>query len=165
MSINALNWVAQHSASKVNDRLVLFGIADAADRNGHNAWPTIETLAEFANVDRRTVQRAIAALRDLGELSVEKNMGGGSDWRGNRRPNRYSLPQMFRGDTAVTPSDLGVTNPTVRGDKLPVLGVTLLSQEQRQNTHIERRAFSPVDIAPDPDISSRVAEIREAARL
>ena len=178
MSVNALNWVAQHSESKANERLVLFGVADAADKHGRNAWPTLDTLAEFANVDKRTVQRAIQSLEALGELEVERNMGGGSDWQGNRRPNRYALPLMSRGDsadtpngdtgvvpgsgdTADTPSRSGVTKSAFRGDKLPNSGVTLLSQEQLQNVHIERRAMSPVDIDPDPDLSERVAELRE----
>ena len=134
MSINALNWVAQNSESKLNDRLVLFGIADHADKFGRNSWPTIETLAEFANVDKRTVQRAIQSLEAAAELEVERNKGGGADWQGNRRPNRYTLLKMVRGDTrdapngdssvaigrgdnAVTPSGPGVTNSAFRGDR------------------------------------------------
>lgn len=88
-----VDWVWDRSKARGADRLVLLAIAEHADRGtGENAWPAVETLAEMVGgVDVRNVKRAIRRLEDLGELRVELNKGGGPDWRGDRRPNRYTI--------------------------------------------------------------------------
>jgi hypothetical protein len=46
-----------HSTMKGTDKLVLLGIANHDGDGG--SWPSIQTLAYYANVDVRNVQRSI----------------------------------------------------------------------------------------------------------
>ena len=71
-------------------------IANHADRNGRNAWPSMETIALEARLSEREARYAIAELKELGELEVI--YGGG---RG--RPNTYQLPHMVGGKVEKAP--------------------------------------------------------------
>lgn len=77
MSVKVMSWVFEHSQSTLGDRLVLLAIADHANNEGTDAWPSIPTIAEKAKVDRATVHRAIKRLVDLGELEVRSGPGRG----------------------------------------------------------------------------------------
>jgi hypothetical protein len=54
-----------------NERLVLVAIAAHTNRDG-DAWPSVATIAEYAGVSVRTVQRALAKLVQLGRLVVRQ---------------------------------------------------------------------------------------------
>lgn len=75
MSIRVMSWVWEHSRAAGIDRLVLLAIADAANDDGAQAWPSGETLARKTGVNLRTVQRSMRRLVDLGEVSVKTNAG------------------------------------------------------------------------------------------
>lgn len=68
MSLRAIVAVFDHSQARLGDRLVLLALADYAHDDGRNAYPAIDTLAEKALVDRRTVQRSLVQLQELGEI-------------------------------------------------------------------------------------------------
>lgn len=120
MSVKAMQWVWEHSRSGGNLRLVLLAIADSADHDGDNAWPSVATIAAKCSLSERTVQRAIQVLEEMGELVVARQAGGSSATRADRRPNRYRLPLVpARDSDGVTerhPEDDGVTTETPRGD-------------------------------------------------
>lgn len=117
MSVEATSAVWR-SGVKGEDKLVLLAIADHADPEGRNAWPTLDTLAVYASVSVRSVQRIVRRLSDAGLVIVERNAGGTIVARGDRRPNLYEIDlAALDGVTpAVTP--YGVT----RGDKTGVRG-------------------------------------------
>lgn len=77
MSIRVMSWVWEHSRAAGIDRLVLLAIADAANDDGQQAWPSGETLARKTGVNLRTVQRSVRRLVELGEVSVKTNAGKG----------------------------------------------------------------------------------------
>lgn len=81
--------VLNHSKAKGTAKLVLLGIANHAGDGG--AWPTVATLARYANATERSVQRAIGELVRLGELSVERQAGGLAFLKDWERPNRYDV--------------------------------------------------------------------------
>lgn len=54
-----------------NERLVLVAIAAHTNRDGE-AWPSVATIAEYAGVSTRTVQRCLAKLVRLGRLVVRQ---------------------------------------------------------------------------------------------
>lgn len=81
--------VLHHSKAKGTAKLVLLGIANHAGDGG--AWPTVETLAKYANVTERNVQKAIGQLVDLGELVVHVQAGGTAALKDHQRPNRYDV--------------------------------------------------------------------------
>lgn len=64
-------------------QLVAGILADYADRNGENCRPRVATIAAEARLNKRTVQRALAALEQ--RALIER------DARGGRRATRYRL--------------------------------------------------------------------------
>ncbi|AVT39385.1 helix-turn-helix domain-containing protein [Plantactinospora sp. BB1] len=54
-----------------NERLVLVAIAAHTNRDG-DAWPSVATIADYAGVSTRTVQRCLAKLVQLGRLAVRQ---------------------------------------------------------------------------------------------
>ncbi|WP_322754382.1 helix-turn-helix domain-containing protein [Frankia sp. Cas3] len=72
-----MTWVWGASATAGNERLVLLAIADTADDDGGNAWPSVATLARKTRLDARTVQRVIRRLAAGGHLLIETAAGRG----------------------------------------------------------------------------------------
>ena len=75
MSTRALTYVFYNVHIRPGTKLVLLAIADTADDDGDNAWPSIATLARKASVHPRSVQRAINELVKLGLLTVVRGAG------------------------------------------------------------------------------------------
>lgn len=96
MSVKVTSWVWEHSRSRGAQRLVLLCIADHANDDGLEAFPSLARLARKTGMTERGVQKAIQALVALGELQV--TMGGG---RG--RSNRYRVLMQTPND--VPPLD------------------------------------------------------------
>jgi len=126
MSVKVMSWVWDHSQAGGTDRLVLLAIADSADHDGTNAWPSVATIARKCQVSERTVQRSIRSLVDLGELRVQAQAGGTGKMRDDRRPNLYEVPMDGVTDRRPEEDD-GVTPGAERGDIQRVDGATPLS--------------------------------------
>lgn len=135
MSVESIAIVLHHSKAKGTDKLVLLGIANHEGDGG--AWPAVATLARYAGVDERTVQRSLKRLESAGELSIAIQAGGPSGIPAWRRPNRYEVALACPATCDRTrnhrnkplpqaPADLwkeGVT-PTSPGDAHVTGGVT-----------------------------------------
>tara|TARA_R100000700_G_C3160127_1_gene136419 strand:- start:202 stop:903 length:702 start_codon:yes stop_codon:yes gene_type:complete len=67
MSVEIMSRVWANSEAKGTARLVLLAIADHANPSGI-AWPSLRRIAQYANVDRSNVSRAIKSLIQIGEL-------------------------------------------------------------------------------------------------
>jgi predicted DNA-binding transcriptional regulator YafY len=77
VSVEDIGIVLNHSRAEGRTKLVLIGIANHL--GDHGAWPSIATLARYANASERSVKRDIKWLEEAGELFVERNaspMGG-----------------------------------------------------------------------------------------
>lgn len=118
--------------AKGTDRLVLLAIADSADDDGSNAWPSVARLAHKAQVSERTVQRAIRSLEAMGLVFIEENVGGPGNARSDRRPNRYTV--LLPGCQSVTPKE-------PRGDTQRANGVT--PSAPRGDTAVVRTVLDP----------------------
>jgi Helix-turn-helix domain len=136
VSVQASTWVWEHSESAGNARLVLLAIADAADADGGNAWPTQARVAAMARVSTRTVRRLVSELIMLGELEMEEHAGGTAKTRDDRRPHLYRLPKMSTGGHQCPPvkdSDKrltgghGATNGRTRRDERADTAVPITS--------------------------------------
>lgn len=129
MSVEAMAVVLHHSAATGTTKLVLLGIANHEGDGG--AWPTIATLARYANADERTVQRAITKLVELGELKRGVQAGGDHRIASHKRPNLYKIAVVCPSDcdhttrhrpvdksapARVTPTSPGDTGATPPGD-------------------------------------------------
>jgi hypothetical protein len=141
MSVEKISLVLNHSRAQGTEKLVLIGIANHDGDGG--AWPSIETLARYANVSERSVQRALAKLVDLGEIEVMLQAGGNQQTRADQRPNLYRILVSPNGVTSASPREgNGVTSVTQRGDIHDANGVTPTSPEPSLEPSIE----PPIDI-------------------
>ena len=152
MSIESVAICLHHSRAAKTDKLVLIGIANHDGDGG--AWPSVATLARYANCSERHVQRAISNLAELGEIRVMQQAGGNDQTRRDRRPNLYkvlvrcpsncdgSSQHKLRGDADVTRSH-GVTESDERGDISSTNGVTRVSPEPSLEPSKETFAAEP----------------------
>lgn len=106
MSVQAVVWVLEHSTSRLGDRLVLLAIANHAQADGTNAWPSVARIAKEARVTPRSVQRSMRILEASGELVIEPGAG----FRGT------NLCRISMSDDRGTDAVSGVTSTTERGD-------------------------------------------------
>lgn len=119
MSVEMISLVLNHSRSEGRAKVVLIGIANHCGDNG--AWPSIATLAKYANSSERSVKRDIKYLQELGELVVEPQGGEG---KSQYKTNKYWI------------SISGVTDGAIRGDRVGKSGVTILAHETLKETYI-----------------------------
>jgi hypothetical protein len=86
VSFRAVEMVLEHSQAKGNQRLVLVVVAECADHNGENAYPSTKAIMHrTGGLDRATVYRLRDQLREMGELDWEVGAGPNGE-------NRYRLP-------------------------------------------------------------------------
>lgn len=150
MSVEKVALVLNYSKSRGTDKVVLIGIANHEGDGG--AWPSVATLARYANVDERSVQRSISNLVALGELDVERQAGGSEGVRSDRRPNRYRVlvRRPADGVTPVSSRDAdGVTSVTPRGDARVADGVTPTSPEPSVEPSVEPEVLIPLPAVAD----------------
>jgi hypothetical protein len=115
MSIEAVSLVLNNSRATGRAKLVLLGIANHLGDQG--AWPSISTLARYANASERSVKRDIQELIELGELRVELQ---NAPTNHQYKTNLYWITIR----SGVTDSASGVTDWVSRGDSLGKSGVT-----------------------------------------
>lgn len=113
MAVTVMAWVWERSRSKPTARLVLLAIADHANGDGVDAFPSMAQLMSKTGLSERAVQKAIGELVDLGELHV--SAGGG---RG--KTNRYRVLMVERENPAPeTPYEDGNPAPETPYDINP----------------------------------------------
>ena len=81
--------VLHHSRASGTAKVVLLGIANHDGDGG--AWPSVDTLAKYANVSRRNVQNALRRLEELHEIRVIRNGGSNHSVADTHRPNLYHV--------------------------------------------------------------------------
>jgi hypothetical protein len=136
MSIEAMNLVLNHSKATGRAKLVLLGIANHFGDNG--AWPSIETLARYANASERSVKRDIQELIDLGELTVDVNA---APMKSQYKTNLYWINV-----------EAGVTTQVSRGDSSGKSGVTPVGTQTIIKNHKESDT-RPTRISEDFSVS------------
>lgn len=154
-----MSWVWEQSRAEGTDRLILLAIADSANDDGGNAFPSIETLSDKAKVSERTVQRSVRSLVLLGELQVIPNAGrnGTNVYRVRMDPRQSDTPVNLTPPSESHPrqSD-GVTPGASGGDNRVTPGVTPVSPEPsfNQQRTVQKNSSS---VAARPDVE-RVCE-------
>ncbi|MFC9280932.1 hypothetical protein [Streptomyces collinus] len=74
----------------INEWGTLCCLAEAADEDGCNAFPAVKTIASYAKISTRTVQRALAAMEDR-KLIAEGDQRAAHYIPEHRRPTVYDL--------------------------------------------------------------------------
>ncbi|MFD3580952.1 helix-turn-helix domain-containing protein [Streptomyces sp. NPDC058683] len=87
MSVDAREWVWEHSSSRGTARLVMLSIADRVADDTCVAWASISSLVERTNASRTAVRDALTALDKSGELKVLDHL------EGPQRTTVYRLPR------------------------------------------------------------------------
>lgn len=153
MSIERMVEVLHKSKATPRAKLVLLGIANHEGENG--AYPSISTLAKYANCSERSVKRDIQELIDLGELRVEKNA---APVKSQYKPNLYFT--TLSGVTDRHPwSGSGVTAQVNRGDSVGTLNIieTKDIKTTELKTCITKKISSHIDPEFKPSSESWVA--------
>ena len=84
------------------EKMVLLVIADHANDEGTQSYPSQATIAEKASISIRTVQRAVNTLVSEGYIRMFKHSGGSANCRDDRRPHLYQINiNKLRGDTVT----------------------------------------------------------------
>ena len=89
MSVESMAIALHHSRATGSARLLLLGIANHDGDGG--TWPSIATLAKYAAVTPRNVQKAIQHLERLGEVRRHVGAGGTHLTADHMRPNLYQF--------------------------------------------------------------------------
>ncbi|WP_108934601.1 helix-turn-helix domain-containing protein [Streptomyces ardesiacus] len=74
----------------INEWGTLVCLAEAADEDGCNAFPSVKTMAAYAKISTRTVQRALAAMEER-KLIAEGDQRAAQYIPEHRRPTVYDL--------------------------------------------------------------------------
>ena len=82
--------VLHHSKAEPLHKLILLGIANHDGDGG--AFPSVATLAKYANVSERTLYRALGEMRANGDVVVHSRSGGTRTCDPRHRPNLYEIP-------------------------------------------------------------------------
>lgn len=86
MSHKVAGWVLYDSpVTDPTQVLILWAIADRADEDGKNAWPSQQWIAARARCSDRTVRRHLSALEDAGHI-VRGDQDLVSHFRADQRP-------------------------------------------------------------------------------
>ncbi|MFB6629920.1 helix-turn-helix domain-containing protein [Streptomyces sp. NPDC056362] len=91
MSLDPILWAMKDApTSDINEWGTLVCLAEAADEDGCNAFPSVKTIAAYAKISTRTVQRALAAMEER-RLIAEGDQRAASYIPEHRRPVVYDL--------------------------------------------------------------------------
>ena len=112
----ALVWRAK---MKTSEKMVLLKLADHADDDGENAWPSVPTMQAQCGMGRSTVQRHLASLQEQGLIKLTREGGG------RRKPNCYRveldavwairLPARSEADPTVKSADGEAVDASQKG--------------------------------------------------
>ena len=98
MSIEAIAWALNKAPIPADRRdasslaIVLVGLANHADPDGHNAFPAVATLVRYTRLSPRAVQYALRRLADLGLITPsDPEIVAAHLKRADRRPNGWNL--------------------------------------------------------------------------
>jgi hypothetical protein len=141
MSIESLAIALNHSRARGASKLVLIGIANHDGDGG--AWPSVATLARYAGVHPRNVQKSIDQLINMGEIRREIQRGGTARTESFNRPNLYTILLECPPECDRSRNHKSRVNPlavTLTDDPTPAQ-VALLSAQ-------EHPALDPLALAP-----------------
>lgn len=145
LSIYAQAWVYANSKARLADRLVLLAIADEADDDGTNAYPSQRRIADKALVSQSTVRRSIESLEAMGELGVVRPVKTG---RG-----KFNVYTVLMGRTAEDA-------PVQEGAQIEHLSVVRDAKERAETSRPESPMGGANPLTPLPEDQETSARSR-----
>lgn len=109
-----MTWVWHHSKSTSTARFVLLAIADCANDDGAEAYPSLAALTRKTKLSERTVQAALSKLAEIGELVIARNAGprGCNKYRIVMRTPAESAPPQNPHPAESAPPPPQISHPT-----------------------------------------------------
>ncbi len=108
MSLKAMVWVLEESEAKLGDRLVLLTLAEHADDDGQDAFPSVATISRKTRLSERAVHYALRSLEDAGRIARDgKGPHGTTNYRlimGGADPAGVQSTTASTADSAPEPS-------------------------------------------------------------
>lgn len=146
-----------------DQRIVLLALADHADDDGYNCYPSIAYTAWKCGYSERSIQRILRKLQADELIKPLKNTKGGrgkaveyrvQPWKGVKKPPFRNDDNMTPLEESVTPEDERVTNEVEKGD-------TALTPQpfNRQESSVRDDGSNNDQIPePQPDAESGAAQ-------
>jgi hypothetical protein len=170
MSIEAINW-ALNKAPIPTDRKdasslasVLIGLANHADPDGRNAFPSVDRLTRYTRLSERTVRTSLDRLEELKLITpASQTVVAAHVPRSDRRPKNWNL--ALHRVQAVHPADQhGVQSPPNEVQRLPSRGAATAPETSfnHQGNRPSREGARPTDpcgqcdARPADPISARI---------
>lgn len=94
MSFKVVEWVLDHSEATGAARMVATVLAENADQDTGECYPSLETICRRARVSVRTARNAIRSLEQLTEIETHRNKGLGT--RADHLTNVYVFVGYLR---------------------------------------------------------------------
>jgi hypothetical protein len=115
--------VWEHSRSEGGDKLVLLALAEHADKDTREAWPSIDRLSSWTGLGRRSVQRSLRKLERLREV-VPVALGGGRQQSARYRivPREGAMQPTLDGFGTARDDALYVADDALSADGNGVIG-------------------------------------------
>lgn len=139
MSIEAINWALNHAPIPTDRKdastlaITLLALANHAGPDGRDAFPSVDRMMRYTRLSRRTVQRSLRSLEELGLIR-----GGNSRVRDANIPEANSRPQVYN---LVLSAKLSTGSDEERQDDAP-----LTSRERHRSAW--GRQQQPTGVSP-----------------
>lgn len=88
------------------EKLVLLSLADQANDDGRQCWPSVETIAERSGQGIRTVRRALSSLEEKGHLTRKHREGTSTQYHVHPCQNGTPAKSAPLPKTTMTPANL-----------------------------------------------------------
>ena len=115
MSTDAINWVRTLPCPTPTTKLVLFMLANYANKRTHKCFPSEKHLGEICGVSDRSVRRCIATLENLGYITIQKRLGMTNLYRvsmaASDHPTQDTSVHPLRTPASPNTLDIHNTNP------------------------------------------------------
>ena len=158
MSIKVMEWVWNHSPARDGQLLVLLAIADNANHDGGNAFPSIAELSRKSRLSQRGVRYALRGLEESRSIVTTPQAGPGGC-------NRYQVV-MDPAEIAPPPADIAGGqdlqdgNLTQQGGQSATEGVSQIAPVTvLEPTTNPKNNTSPIADAPEDPIRDDVERL------
>jgi hypothetical protein len=117
MSIKIMNEVIEAAPVEQGALLVMIMLADSADENSRQCWPSVPTIARRSRLSERQVQYCLKDLAQRGLIEIETNAG-----RHGTNLYRIARPETWGGakTAGVKPIAPGGVKPIAPGGVKPI---------------------------------------------
>jgi hypothetical protein len=138
MSFRAMIWAWEVDGLTSATKLVLLALAQHANEDGNNSYPSVATVAAECRMSERTVQGALKALETEGYITVVRRL---------RQTSMFSLRMDLK--VVAKRERAPARNPAESAPSHPAESAPLNPAESAGTTP-QNLQFNPADSAPEP---------------